>query len=119
MQELIDELKIKIIKKENGRLNDLQEGFNNGLRFALEHIEDLLEKEREQQHKWINVEDTLPKQESKYLINDGECLVAWYKNKKWRAIEPTEYSTSPYLNTKFRQTLFPTHWMLLPQPPKE
>lgn len=48
MQEIQKILINKIIKKENGRLNDLQEGFNNGLRFALEHIEDLLEKEKEQ-----------------------------------------------------------------------
>jgi len=48
MQELQKLLINKIIKKENGRLNDLQEGFNNGLRFTLEHIEDLFEKEKEQ-----------------------------------------------------------------------
>ena len=48
MQELQKILINKIIKKENGHLNDLQEGFNNGLICALEYIEEALEKEKEQ-----------------------------------------------------------------------
>lgn len=48
MQELQKLLINKIIKKENGHLNDIQEGFNNGLICALEYIEEALEKEKEQ-----------------------------------------------------------------------
>ena len=48
MQELQELLISRIIKKENGHLNDLQEGFNNGLICALEYIEEALEKEKEQ-----------------------------------------------------------------------
>ena len=47
-QELQELLISRIIKKENGHLNDLQEGFNNGLICALEYIEEALEKEKEQ-----------------------------------------------------------------------
>ena len=48
MQELKELIKLRWITKENRRLNDIQEGFNTGLIAALEHIEDLLEKEKEQ-----------------------------------------------------------------------
>lgn len=48
MQELQELLINKIIKKENGHLNDLQEGFNDGLICALEFIEEALVKEKEQ-----------------------------------------------------------------------
>ena len=53
-QELQELLISRIIKKENGHLNDLQEGFNNGLICALEYIEEALEKEKEHIIKAMN-----------------------------------------------------------------
>ena len=63
-QELQELLISRIIKKENGHLNDLQEGFNNGLICALEYIEEALEKEKEQiKEAFIDGEDGVPAEE--------------------------------------------------------
>ena len=67
---------------------------------------------------WISVEDRLPTENGKYLIWENDFDEAHFKNGKWISTQPTNKSTSPYLQSRFRQTLNPTHWQLLPLPPK-
>ena len=67
---------------------------------------------------WISVDDRLPTENGKYLIWENDFDEAHFKNGKWISTQPTNKSTSPYLQSRFRQTLNPTHWQLLPLPPK-
>jgi hypothetical protein len=58
---------------------------------------------------WVSVEDDLPKEDGCYFIFDGlEVLKAGWINDKW------------FLSERgFCWTEFTTHWMPLPQPPKQ
>jgi Protein of unknown function (DUF551) len=67
--------------------------------------------------KWIRVEDE-PVENGIYMIWYFGLCEAHFKDGKWIDTQATEKSTSPYLQSRFRRQVNPTHWQPLPQPPK-
>lgn len=71
----------------------------------------------EKQPKWISAEERLPESEDEkadcYLVTDGDFIwMAYYACKEWQFAQCTD---SPYVI----DWTDITHWMPLPEPPKE
>ena len=62
--------------------------------------------------KWINVKDSLPKNDGVVLVTDGEhvTIAEWYRESGWSLSR--EDKAIGFFSTAI------THWMLLPAPPK-
>jgi hypothetical protein len=61
---------------------------------------------------WISVKDELPEPNEIYLVHcpswsDDECAVCLFENGKWYYDHDSEINS------------YVTHWMPLPEPPKE
>jgi hypothetical protein len=67
--------------------------------------------------KWISVKDKFPEENGNYLIYDGECEVARFKDNIFIELYPTGTESGPYTKGRFRQEIKPTHWMPLPIQP--
>ena len=67
---------------------------------------DVMSRRRDRMGEWICVKDRLPEAAGWYLVfyNGSEMQVAFFKGKKW-----------PFDNHYHKVT----HWMPLPEPPKE
>lgn len=60
---------------------------------------------------WISVKDRLPEKQCDYLVTDGDaCMLAAFRirNYEW-----------DFYRNDFWDSDLVTHWMPLPQPPKE
>lgn len=69
--------------------------------------------------KWISVKDRLPKEDEKVLIlvSDGDISIGGWRNKKHKVATNGVFlfhDINPYDSPKLC-----THWMPLPQPPKD
>ena len=113
LNKRIEELTKELNTKPNGDLA------RRGIVISINEATKLLEKEKEKQYKWISVEDNFPEKDGKYLIFDGEYEVALFKNDRFIETYPTGIDEGPYTKCHYRQELFPTHWMPLPEPPKK
>lgn len=84
---------------------------------VIELLIDALRDALDKQPKWINVEDRLPESHEEkadcFLVTDGTFMwMAYYACKEWQFAECTD---SPYVIDWTEIT----HWMPLPEPPKE
>ena len=97
---------------------------------ALEQLQaenDRLKKEI-QQMRWIPVEERLPEKQGEYIVfADGKVTTDIYivcdKIERWLHYDGSlnEFYIDPYSSKPTREPPYPkvTHWMPLPQPPKE
>ena len=56
-----------------------------------------------------------PKEKGRYLIFDNGMDFALWTGKEWKSEDRPIKSTSPYLKSRFRATLHPTHYKVFNQ----
>ena len=86
---------------------------NNPIRCMTKIVGDAADAIEElQKPKWISVEERLPKARQRVLLSFWSYIkkqprisIGWYNGKQWNSLVATEYDV--------------THWMPLPEPPKE
>lgn len=68
--------------------------------------------------KWLNVEDTLPELHKAVLISDGkEITIGFFRQKDSRELIWDKIDRGQYQICFFLKKI--THWMPLPEPPKD
>ena len=126
IENLIDRMKKA---RANGSWNTLPD-LSHKAATALEQLQaenDRLKKEI-QQMRWIPVEERLPEKQGEYIVfADGKVTTDMYivcdKIERWLHYDGSlnEFYIDPYSSKPTREPPYPkvTHWMPLPQPPKE
>ena len=77
------------------------------------------------QSKWIKCSERLPQERKEVLVGragsiDGEVTIAYISKDKWLYYESGDLETMPVRwNSGFGEMEYWTHWMPLPEPPKE
>jgi hypothetical protein len=113
----IDECSLEIAtKRMESALKDTPPFFEAIYSAMEEYAQQALQEHAANKEGWVRV-DNPPTQNGKYLIWDNGWDEAHYKDGKWISTQPTLKSTSPLLQSRFRQELHPTHWQPLPSPP--
>jgi len=117
--EIADELESLIpwrVRERLRAIHEQHEAFvdkvvsqNDALCMELRDLKDLT--------RWIPVSERMPTDIGYYRIWDITEAQALFKDGEWIG-ERCIPSDSPYLKSKFREKLSPTHWQLLSTPPE-
>lgn len=88
----------------------MEESYNNG------YVKGL----KEGKPKWIPVAERLPEEDGSYLVTTTTGTVTTARFYVGKTYPPTHYRPREYTSpTKWQSNRHVTHWMPLPEPPKE